>query len=149
MVDISENIINAGQAKLAASSDLELAKKLYKEHNYYDWVIVILFYSSCLLITSICFIKNETIPKNYKGRYDKATKIYKEGLLDRAKKYLSSKSYESYSILLVQSQLLRYNPDYKLKFQEDSESLKLVSKLFSDFRIILEDFKEKYNKYLK
>lgn len=144
----SDCLVRAKQAKEVANSNLNLAKKLFKENNYYDWVVVILFYSACALITAICNIEDVPVPREHKGRWDKQQKIYIEGMLDKARRYLSKKPYESYSALLVYSQLLRYEPKIILDFQNDPNTPTTIKKIFSSFKLIINDFNIKYSKYL-
>lgn len=148
MAEVAVNLENAKRAKEVARRNLELAKRLYKEGDYYDWVIVVLFYSACLLIISICYIKGDVVPHKHKGRYNKETKTYEIGMLDQSKKYLNSIAHDNYSALLVLSQLLRYDPEIILNFQNDSKSSAKLKNTFYDFKIILDDFKNRYDKYL-
>ena len=125
--------IRLAEAQLArklARRNLSLAQQLNREKDYYDWTIVVLFYSACALVVAICNIEGVSIPEQHRGRYDLRTRKYIDGMIDKAKKYLSKKSYESYSNLLVWSGVFRYNPKYIFKFQENPRTPEIVKNFF-------------------
>jgi hypothetical protein len=145
---MGRNISCAKKAKRLSEENFLLAEKLYSENSYYDWSIVVLFYSSCALINSICELEGIAVPERHKGRWNKESGIYIKGMLDIANEYLEKIPYENYSFLLIQSQMLRYKPSTILEFKKNVDTPKLVGDIFEMFKVILKDFENKYDKYL-
>lgn len=141
------DIDKAKQARQIARSDLTLAKKLNKEKDYYDWVVVVLFYSACALMTAICNIEGVTVPEQHKGRWNEKINKWEDGMLDRAKKYLSQRPYDSYSLLLIWSQTLRYDPEDILNFRKRDDTPETIKKCFKTFQLIVNNFNNKYERY--
>jgi hypothetical protein len=142
------SIASAKTAKQLSEENFSLAEKLYKENIYHDWVVIALFYAACLLIHSICEIRSLPIPERHRGRFDKQANRYTKGLLDIAKEQLSTKSFSSYSLFLVESQVLRYRASDTIAFKKSQNVRSILDNRFAEFDIILRDFEGLFGKYL-
>ena len=143
------NIVAAKAAKQLSEANFLVADKLYQEGNYYDWTVVVLFYSACALITSICELNGVVVPDRHKGYYNNKSKKYIKGMLNICQEYLSINSYQNYSYLLVWSQMLRYKPARIIAFKSHPQTAEGIKKMFTMFKDILKDYNFKYGGNLK
>jgi hypothetical protein len=141
---MNPNTTNKEDAVKLANYNIKVFKHLYKNTDYYDWMVVVLFYSICSLVNAVCCVKNVAIPERHKGYYNSKKNEFIEGKVEKVKKYFSQESFDFYSHMLVQSQMLRYTPKQNFQYLEHKETPKAIKEMTLDYKEFIGEYRRKY-----